>query len=107
MRGSRPGERRGGRKRERQTEKTAYARAVTATHSANPNVTPMDVLLAVMRDPHVPLEMRVKMALKALPRLHRKLSGGESACVFERTKFGFEPPKKSIRCGPSRRQRPG
>ena len=38
----------------------------------------MDVMLAVMRDPHVALDMRVKMALKALPHLHRKLRPGES-----------------------------
>jgi hypothetical protein len=71
-----------------------------ATHSANPNVTPMDVLLAVMRDPHVPLERRVKMALKALPRLHRKLSGGESACVSSEQSLGSKRRKKSIRCVP-------
>ena len=34
-----------------------------AAYSANPNITPMDVMLAVMRDTHVALEMRVKMAL--------------------------------------------
>ena len=41
----------------------------------------MDVMLAVMRDPHVALDMRVKMALKALPHLHRKLRAGELASV--------------------------
>ena len=44
-----------------------------AAYSANPNITPMDVMLAVMRDTHVALEMRVKMAFRLLPRLHRKL----------------------------------
>ena len=53
-------------------------RAVMVALSAGPKVTPMDLMLAVMRDPHVALDMRVKMALKALPRLHRKLRAGES-----------------------------
>ena len=70
MRGSRPRERRGGRKKGTPNKKTAYVRAVMAAHSANPNVCPMDVMLAVMRDPHVALDIRVRMALKALPHLH-------------------------------------
>lgn len=52
-----------------------------AAHSATPNLTPMGVMLSVMRDPHVALDMRVKMALKALPHLHRKLRAGEPASV--------------------------
>jgi hypothetical protein len=47
MCGSRPGERRGGRKKGTPNKKTAYVRAVMAAHAANPNVTPIDVLLAV------------------------------------------------------------
>src|SRR5215831_2802542 len=81
MRGSRPGERRGGRKKGTPNKKTAYVRAVMAAHAASPKVTPIDVALAVMRDPHVALEMRVKTALKALPHLHLKLRAGESASV--------------------------
>ena len=53
-------------------------RAVMVALSAGPKVTPMDLMLAVMRDPHVALDMRVKTALKALPRLHRKLRAGKS-----------------------------
>src|SRR5262249_7702751 len=67
------------RKKGTPNKKTAYVRAVMAAHAASPKVTPIDVMLAVMRDPHVALEMRVKMALKALPHLHRKLRAGESA----------------------------
>jgi hypothetical protein len=51
-------------------------RAVMVALSAGPKVTPMDLMLAVMRDPHVALDMRVKMALKALPRLHRNYVQG-------------------------------
>ena len=81
MRGSRPGERRGGRKKGTPNKKTAYVRAVMAAHAASPYATPMEVMLAVMRDPYVALEMRVKMGLKALPHLHRKLRAGDSASV--------------------------
>ena len=35
-------------------------------------------MLAVMRDPHVALDTRVKMAFRALHRLHRRLRAGES-----------------------------
>ena len=49
-----------------------------AARSANENLTPLDVMLAVMRDPQVSLADRVKMALKALPRLHRKPKAGQS-----------------------------
>jgi hypothetical protein len=88
MRGSRPGERRGGRKKGTPNKKTAYVRAVTAAHSANPNVTPLEVMLAVMRDSYVALDMRVKLALRLLPRLHRKLGAGESACVASGPNLG-------------------
>jgi hypothetical protein len=94
MRGSRPGERRGGRKKGTPNRKTAYTRAVMAAHSANANVTPMDVMLAVMRDPHVALDMRVKMALKALPHLHRKLPAGERACVTDAQSLALMRDKK-------------
>jgi hypothetical protein len=78
MRGSRPGERRGGRQKGTPNKKTAFRNAVIAARAANENLTPLDVMLAVMRDPHVSLADRVKMALKALPRLHRKPKAGQS-----------------------------
>ena len=49
-----------------------------AARSANENLTPLDVMLAVIGDPKVSLADRVKMALKALPRLHRKPKAGQS-----------------------------
>ncbi len=78
MRGSRPGERRGGRQKGTPNKKTAFRNAVIAARSADENLTPLDVMLAVMRDPQVSLADRVKMALKALPRLHRKPKAGQS-----------------------------
>ncbi len=77
MRGSRPGERRGGRQKGTPNKKTAYARAVVAAHAGQENVSSLDVILAVMREPHVPLGQRVKMALKALPYVHAKAKAGQ------------------------------
>jgi hypothetical protein len=77
MRGSRPGERRGGRQKGTPNKKTAYVRAVMAAHAAQDNVSPLDLILAVMREPHVALGQRVKMALKALPHMHAKAKAGQ------------------------------
>jgi hypothetical protein len=77
MRGSRPGERRGGRQKGTPNKKTAYVRAVMAAHAAQENVSPLDLILAVMREPHVALGQRVSMALKALPHMHVKAKAGQ------------------------------
>jgi hypothetical protein len=77
MRGPRPGERRGGRQKGTPNKKTAYVRAVMAAHAAQDNVSPLDLILAVMREPHVALGQRVKMALKALPHMHTKAKAGQ------------------------------
>jgi hypothetical protein len=45
---------------------------VRAVMAANNNVSPLDLMLAVMREPHVALDQRVKLALKALPHVHAK-----------------------------------
>ena len=73
MRGSRPGERRGGRQKGTPNRKTALTQAAIAARAANENLSPLDLMLAIMRDPHVALVTRVKMALRALPLLHTKL----------------------------------
>jgi hypothetical protein len=54
----------------------------------------MPLLRAVMRDPHVALDMRVKMALKALPHLHRKLRAGEPASGAGDERLSVRPRKK-------------
>jgi hypothetical protein len=77
MRGSRPGERRGGRQKGTPNKKTAYVRGVMAAHAAQDNVSPLDLILAVMREPHVALRQSVKMALKALPHVHAKAKAGQ------------------------------
>jgi hypothetical protein len=47
--------------------------AAIAARVANENLSTLDLMLAIMRDPHVALVTRVKMALRALPLLHTKL----------------------------------
>ena len=73
MRGSRPGERRGGRQKGTPNKKTALTQAAIAARAANENLSPLDLTLAIMRDPHVALVTRVKLALGALSLLHTKL----------------------------------
>jgi len=103
MRGSRPGERRGGRKRERQTEKTAYARAVIATHSANPNVTPTGVveggngtglmplsfLLEVLHNAEAPAAMKIKVASATLPYTQPRQSKRPATPTVVGDRHGF------------------
>jgi hypothetical protein len=74
MRKSRPGERRGGRQKGTPNKKTALTRAAIAARAAHENLSPLDLMLAIMRDRHVALVTRVKMALRALPLLHTKLT---------------------------------
>jgi hypothetical protein len=77
MRGSRPGERRGGRQKGTPNKKTALDRAAIAALGDNKNLEPLDLMLAVTWDPHVSLATRVKMALRALPLLHTKLKADQ------------------------------
>jgi hypothetical protein len=62
-RGSKPGERRGGRQRGTPNKKTALRNAALAAAAANPDISPRDFLLAAMRDPSTPGDRRVKIAL--------------------------------------------
>jgi hypothetical protein len=49
-RGSKPGERRGGRQRGTPNKKTAHKNAALAAAAANPDISPLDFLLGIMRD---------------------------------------------------------
>jgi hypothetical protein len=71
-RGSKPGERRGGRQRGTPNKKTLLRNAEIEAIAGKPDLTPLDYFLAVMRSQHFPLTTRVQAALKALPRLHAK-----------------------------------
>src|SRR5258707_7542519 len=72
-RGSKPGERRGGRQRGTPNKKTALRNAAFAAAAANPDISPLDFLLGIMRDPNVSLEFRIKVAQATLPFVHGKL----------------------------------
>ncbi len=71
-RGSRSGERRGGRQRGTPNRKTALTNAAFAAAASNPDITPLDFLLGIMRDPTVSPELRVKVAQAAAPFVHEK-----------------------------------
>jgi hypothetical protein len=65
-RGSKPGERRGGRRRGTPNKKTSLKDAVLCA-AAGPNVSPLNFMLSLMRDPKVPTDLRIEMATAAAP----------------------------------------
>jgi hypothetical protein len=75
-RGSRPGERRGGRQRGTPNKKTLIKNAVflaaAGGTAAEPNRSPLDFMLALMRDPQVLLDDRIELASAAAPYVHTK-----------------------------------
>jgi hypothetical protein len=71
-RGSKPGERRGGRQRGTPNKKTALRNAAIAAAASNPDITPLDFLLGVMKDPNMSSELRIKAAQVAAPLVHAK-----------------------------------
>jgi hypothetical protein len=71
-RGSKPGERRGGRQRGTPNKSTVLKNAATAAAANDPNLSPLDFLLKLMRQPDLPLELRVTVAHQALPFAHIK-----------------------------------
>jgi|SRR6516225_7083471 hypothetical protein len=71
-RGSKPGERRGGRQPGTPNKKTALVNAAFDAATSNPDLSPLDFLLEVMRDSSIPPDWRIKAALAALPYVHSK-----------------------------------
>lgn len=71
-RGSKPGERRGGRQRGVPNKKTALKNAAIIAAASNPEISPLEFLLAIMRDPNVSPDLRVKVAQVAAPFVHPK-----------------------------------
>ena len=69
-RGSRPGERRGGRQRGTPNKKTVLRNAAISAAAAGSNLSPLDLLLGLMREPNLPLELRISVAHEALPYVH-------------------------------------
>jgi hypothetical protein len=71
-RGSKPGERRGGRQPGTPNKKTALVNAAFSAATSNPDLSPLHFLLGVMRDASIPPDWRIKAALAALPYVHVK-----------------------------------
>ena len=71
-RGSKPGERRGGRQRGTPNKKTALMNAAIDAAAANPDISPLDFLLGIMRDPNASSELRIRAAAQAAPFIHAK-----------------------------------
>ena len=71
-RGSKPGERRGGRQRGTPNKSTTLRNAAIAAAASNPNVSPLEFLLSIMRDPHLPFELRIRVAQMAAPFVQPK-----------------------------------
>jgi hypothetical protein len=71
-RGSKPGERRGGRQRGTPNKSTLLKNAAFKAAAIDPNLSPLDFLLTLMRQGDLPLELRVAVAHQALPLAHRK-----------------------------------
>jgi hypothetical protein len=69
-RGSKPGERRGGRQRGTPNKSTVLKKA--AICAAASNFSPLDFFLRLMRDPNLPAELRVDMAKSAAPFVHTR-----------------------------------
>ena len=76
-RGSKPGERRGGRQRGTLNKKTLVRNAAIEAVAADPTLSPLGYFLALMRKEELPLPTRVTMAAKALPYLHAKRGADE------------------------------
>jgi hypothetical protein len=65
-RGSKPGERRGGRQRGTPNKSTLLKNAAIKAAATDANLSPLDFLLNLMRQRDLPLEFRVTVAQQAL-----------------------------------------
>ena len=77
-RGSKPGERRGGRQRGTPNKKTALRNAAIGAADLDPNISPRDFMLGLMRNCDLPLAERFVAAQVALPLVHPKLTTGRT-----------------------------
>jgi hypothetical protein len=64
--------RRGGRQPGTPNKKTALVNAAFDAATSNPDLSPLDFLLEVMRNSSIPPDQRIKAALAALPYVHSK-----------------------------------
>jgi hypothetical protein len=75
-RGSKPGERRGGRQRATPNKRTVLAERILAVASCNPTATRHELLLVLARDQALPADIRMAIARKSFPAVtSRSLEG--------------------------------
>jgi hypothetical protein len=103
-RGSKPGERRGGRQRGTPNKKTALRNAALAAAAANPEISPLEFLLGIMKDSNVSPELRIKVAQAARPFVHAKPGTARSSDPAATAKlidgacgFTIDPIAKALR----------
>jgi hypothetical protein len=77
-RGSKPGERRGGRQRGTPNKKTALRNAAIGAADLDPNISPRDFMLGLMRNGDLPRADRFAAAQAVLPLVHQKLTSGQA-----------------------------
>jgi hypothetical protein len=77
-RGSKPGERRGGRQRGTLNKKTVLRNAAISAATCDPNISPRDFMLGLMRNCDLPVADRFAAAQAALPLVHAKVSTGKT-----------------------------
>ena len=77
-RGSKPGERRGGRGRGTPNKKTALRNVAVGAADLDPNISPRDFMLGLMRNCDLPLADRFAAAQAVLPLVHQKLTSGHA-----------------------------
>src|SRR5262245_21302231 len=71
-RGSKPGERRGGRQPGTPNKTTVLAHTAFAAATSKPELSPPDFFLAVMRDPSISADWQFRAAQAAAPYVHPK-----------------------------------
>jgi len=73
--GSKPGERRGGRQRGTPNKSTLLKHDAIKAAATDPNLSPLDFLLNLMRQEDLDLEVRIAVAQQALPFAHSRPKG--------------------------------
>jgi hypothetical protein len=94
-RGSKPGERRGGRQKGTPNKSTTQKEAALSAASADANITPLQFLLGVMRDPQAPTDLRIRVARAAAPLVHGKRGNaapgaGKAGAIRETDGFAID-----------------
>jgi len=70
--GSKPGERRGGRKPGTPNKKTVVKNAIINAAAGSPDLSPLEFFLSLMRQEDLDLEVRIAVAQQALPFAHSR-----------------------------------